>query len=72
MTTLSDLLPVAPVDTLSFRFGTVTQASPLRVKLDGDTAPLNLTPTSVASASMGSRVLVAIQGRQPIVVGVVV
>lgn len=41
----------------TFRWGTVTQAAPLRVRLDGDTAALPFAPaTLVAGLVVGDRV----------------
>lgn len=50
----------SPVVTAStFRWATVTQASPLRIRLDGETSPLDLTPdTLVAILAVSNRVRV--------------
>jgi len=57
-----DLTPV-------IRWGTVAQASPLRVTLDGDAVPLPLTPqTALPSLRVGDRVLCVEQHRRVIVI----
>lgn len=57
-----DLSPV-------IRWGTVTQASPLRVQLDGDEDPLTITPQNAAGElRVDSRVLCVEQHRRVIVV----
>ncbi|WP_136191974.1 hypothetical protein [Actinomyces procaprae] len=54
----------------SYRWGTVTSASPLRVRLDGDSAPLGASPVSlVAAPAVGARVLVLLHGRRAVVLG---
>lgn len=66
------LIPQAPLDeqALAPRWGVVTQASPLRVKLDGDVTHLPITPASlVGGLSVGHRVLCLLAGRQLIVMG---
>src|SRR5690554_6499074 len=53
------------------RWGTVTQASPLRVQLDGDTEPLLFTPqNTVPGLKVGNRVLCVEQHRRVNVVQV--
>jgi hypothetical protein len=52
-------------------FGTVTQASPLRVRLDGDTDELPYTPPSLVTPVMEDRVLILRQITSIIVVGIV-
>jgi hypothetical protein len=52
-----------------FRWATVTQVSPLRIRLDGDTTALPMTPENLAgSVGVGSRVLVQFLGRRVLVV----
>ena len=52
------------------RFGTVTQVSPLRVRLDGDTDPLAYAPPSLSvNLKVSDRVWCATYGRQVVVVG---
>lgn len=54
-----------------FRWATVTQASPLRIRLDGDSVELPMTPENLAgSVGVGSRVLVQLFGRRVLVVSV--
>lgn len=68
---LDILLPVAPAEqTVKPRWGTITQLSPLRVKLDGDDTALPVTPsTLVRGLVVGSRVWCALVGRQLVIVG---
>ena len=71
---LSDLDVLLPQDPpsakLAARWALVTTASPLRVQLDGDTAPLPLTPVTLAAGlTAGSRVLCLLIGRQLVVLG---
>ncbi|WP_052961587.1 MULTISPECIES: hypothetical protein [unclassified Leucobacter] len=57
-------------DMVGLRWGLVTQAVPLRVQLDVDTAPLDGTPSSLVSGlAVGDRVLVAMQSRRATVLG---
>ena len=71
---LGILLPApAPAPALSTRWGTVTQLSPLRVKLDGDDTarpipPASLTP--VSDLTVNARVWTMLAGRQLVVLGV--
>ena len=71
---LDILLPIAPAEqTVKPRWGTVTQALPLRVRLDGDDAALPMTPASLVpdgTAKVGNRVWCVLNGRQLVVVGV--
>lgn len=57
-----DLIPV-------IRWGSVTQTTPLRVRLDGDADPLPFTPSSLISGlTVGARVVCVEQHRRVIVV----
>lgn len=57
-----DLMP-------KIRWATVTQASPLRVQMDGDAEPLTITPqTVVRGLSVGARVVCVEQHRRVLVV----
>ena len=69
--TLELLLAAPPADpALRTYRGTVTQAFPLRVQLDGDSAPLLATPdTVVAPLFTGDRVLCLLIGRALVVAG---
>ena len=69
--TLELLLAAPPSDpALRTYRGTVTQASPLRVQLDGDSAPLLATPDTVAAPLFtGDRVLCLLIGRALVVAG---
>lgn len=71
MRNLDILLPeyVEPTDV--FRFGMVTGENPVRVQLDGDSAPVPVDPIVLGSAGLGERVLVQIHNRQLILVGVI-
>lgn len=61
----------APEALLKPRWGVVTQASPLRVKLDGDDTHLPVTPASlVADLTVDDRVWTILNGRQLVVLGV--
>ena len=68
---LDGLIPTPdPEPLIKPRWGTVTQASPLRVQLDGDTAALPITPTTVVSGLVvGSRVWCVLTGKQLVIVG---
>ena len=53
------------------RWGTVTATAPLRVKLDGDTSALPVTPTTtVAGLKVNDRVWCVLSGLQLVVLGV--
>lgn len=57
-------------DETTFRWATVTQLSPLRIRLDGDSSALPLTPDSVVDPlrlAVGTRVWVQFFGRRLIV-----
>lgn len=59
-------------DLTSFRWATVTQLSPLRIKLDGDTAALLLTPESLvdeATLIVNDRVRVELTQRKVVIHG---
>jgi len=60
--------PAGPGD--SWRWGTVTQVSPLRIRLDGDAAALDTTPDTLASVTLGERVWCQIVRRRVVVHGV--
>lgn len=69
---LADILLPGPVEPgQSWRWATVTQVSPLRVRLDGDTTALDLTPDSllVLPPVVGQRVHVHMVDRSLVVVG---
>ncbi|MGF3055603.1 hypothetical protein [Microbacterium sp. YY-01] len=52
------------------RWATVTQPSPLRIRMDGDADPMLITPQSLVSGlTVGARVLCVEQHRRMIVVG---
>ena len=62
------LLPRGVVNPDRWTWATVTQAAPLRIRIDGDTAPLDLTPELLfRGATVGQRVWVQFNGRRAIV-----
>lgn len=71
---LEVLIPEPQKMGTSLRLATVTQASPLRIRLDGDTAALPYTPACLASAgvlAVDSRVLCLASSGHLVVVGAV-
>lgn len=70
MIDLDALLPEPTPARESWRWATVTQASPLRVRLDGDAAPLDLTPDSLTTGLLvGDRVYCHLAGGRIVVFG---
>lgn len=68
MKNLGLLIPQAPKATDSWTWATVTQASPLRVRLDGEVDPLDIAPDCLfPSPVIGQRVWVQLTGRRVIV-----
>ena len=69
---LNLLLPSEQPRPDRWRWGTIWSLSPLRVRLDGDTEPLEGTPSRLVTyLAIGSRVYVHVrQGRTPVIVGV--
>lgn len=61
------LLPKPPERPDSWRWATVTAVSPLRVRLDGDTTALDLTPDALGPVRVGDRVWCQITGRRVVV-----
>ena len=53
----------------SWKWGTVTAVSPLRVRLDGDDAPLDLTPDALAVVAVADRVFCLLTGARLVVLG---
>lgn len=53
-----------------FAWATVTGTSPLRVRVDGDTAPLTVTPDTLVAVTTDDRVRVELAGRRVIIHGV--
>lgn len=56
----------------NWRWATVTQQSPLRIRLDGETDPLPVTPDTLLTTermAVGDRVWVQLYGRRVVVVG---
>ena len=68
-----DVLKTGQVSQVGLRFAAVTQASPLRIKLDGDTTALPYTPYSLEKAALNvdDRVLCAVVGTTLLVMGAV-
>lgn len=63
-------LQAAQRGTPHFEWGTITNAAPLAVRLDGDAMPLLGTPsTTVRGLRIGDRVRVEIQNRQVTIMG---
>ena len=77
---LADLLigdtSSGPGGSSSWMWGVVTSTTPLRVRLDGDTDELDITPTTLAVVTTGDRVWCQLYGadtrKQLIVLGKVV
>lgn len=64
------LLPGPEARTDRWRWGTVTQAAPLRVRLDGDDVALDLTPDALtAGLTAGDRAYCHLNGRRVVAVG---
>lgn len=55
--------------TPTYRWGTITTAAPLRVRLDGETSPIDGEPDSLARPATGDRVLVLLHRRRAIILG---
>ncbi len=65
-----DLLLPASVETTTGRWATVTDDSPLRIKVDGDTAALGFAPdTLVADLEIDDRVWVQVYKRRLVIIG---
>lgn len=60
------------LDTSRSLFGTVTSINPPKVRPDGDSTPLDVPLTALESVGVGDRVMLAFQGRQLTITGVVV
>ena len=67
---LDVLLPGPTAAGGSWRWATVTQVSPLRVRLDGDTDPLPVTPDTLTAVTVADRVWCQLTGRRVVVHGV--
>jgi hypothetical protein len=72
MKNLELLIPQAKTEpTDQWRWATVTVSAPLRIRLDGETEALDITPDSlVGPLAVGSRVWTQTSGRRIIVAGV--
>lgn len=53
-----------------FAWATVTGTSPLRVRVDGDTAPLDVTPDTLVTVSTDDRVRVELADHRVIIHGI--
>lgn len=53
----------------TYRWGTVTHATPVRVRLDGETDPIGGALDSLASVHVGQRVLVLLHRRRATILG---
>lgn len=71
MNNLDLLIPTTTAPTDTFGWATVTQTTPLRIRLDGDDEPLDVTPYWLfpTEAQVGARVWVQMNGRSVIVHG---
>ena len=70
MSNLDLLIPNGPKDTDYWTWATITTIGPLRVRLDGDDSPLDVTPECLLSDPQpGQRVYVQRMGRRTIVHG---
>lgn len=68
MNNLDLLVPQAPTQRDTWHWATITQADPLRIRLDGDDASLDVTPDSLyAPPQVGQRVWVQMAGKRLIV-----
>jgi hypothetical protein len=72
MKNLELLIPQAKTEpTDKWRWATVTAVSPLRIRLDGEAEPLDITPDTLAGPlSVGDRVWTQTSGRRILVAGV--
>lgn len=65
MTDLAEyLLPASPEPGDRWRWATVTGVDPVRVRLDGETAPLDITPDVLGPVRVGDRVWCQQHGRR--------
>jgi len=65
-----ELLPEPAGTADTYRWARVTQLSPIRIRLDGDTEPVESTPDSLCPLQVGDRVWVQFHGRAMIILGV--
>lgn len=66
---LDGLIPAPAPEAASYRLGTITSASPWRVRLDGDTASVASSPIVLTRPAVGARVLVLLHHRRMYVLG---
>lgn len=72
MKNLDLLIPKVAEPTDRFAWATITDVDPLRIRLDGELAPLDITPDSlidVGWADVDRRVWVQISGRRVVILG---
>ena len=72
MKNLDLLIPKTHVETDSFMWGTVTQASPVRIRLDGEDTELEIAPDCLVdpeSLTVGQRVWCQLSGRRLLILG---
>ncbi|RZU61733.1 hypothetical protein [Zhihengliuella halotolerans] len=64
------LLSADPPQRQTYRWGTVTTASPVEVRLDGDPEGAEIRPTSLVAVADGDRAYIQIIGRQAVLMGI--
>ena len=70
MKNLDLLIPQKHVEKDAYLWATVTATSPLRIRLDGETEPLDFTPDAlIRETTVGARVWCQMHGRRLIVIG---
>lgn len=72
MKNLDLLIPKPHVETDRFLWGTITQASPVRIRLDGEDAALEVTPDCLVdpeSLTVGQRAWCQLNGRRLLILG---
>lgn len=71
-TEVDEVEPTSPPST--FQWATITQVSPLRIRMDGESTALPITPASLVAPTVlgvGKRAWVQVHGRRPIILGLV-
>lgn len=71
MNLFEDLIPETPDPGVSVSYGTVTDDDPLRVRMDGDSSALPITPASTVVCAVDDRVVVLRHGAQVTVLGII-
>lgn len=67
---LDVLLPGPAPSRDSWRWATVTQVSPLRIRLDGEATPLDITPDTLVAVTLADRVWCQLVDRRAVVHGI--